>query len=421
MQRITIVSAVYLPEPVVSAQMTNDLAKHLVKLVQSVTVLCPQPSRSLNEDYIQNNKSNFMFETNEEGIKVVRLPSFTASASRLIPRLRESWSFGRHVCQYLATNGRLKPDVMYVNAWPLLAQALIMRYASRNKIPVVLQIMDIYPESLINKLPAIFRKCISVPLTMLDAWIAQIARTVVVISESMRRTYLESRGIPPNRVVTIPTWQDEGMYESSPARMDVCRRYGMPENLFTFLYLGNIGPVAGVGFLIQSFYEASIDSAQLLIVGEGSEKAACMKQAKKLNVANVHFITDPDAANVPILQSMAHVFMLPLKQGAGRSSIPSKLPAYMFSSKPVIATVDLDSDTAQVIRQAKCGWVGEPEDLSWLVDKMREVAGLPKSELERLGQLGKEYGLLHFSKSQGVKQLSEVIMESVSSHRCESL
>lgn len=408
--QITIISAVYPPEPVVSARMSQDLAHFLAESGHKVTVVCPQPSRPMHADYSVFNNTNAPVVRHENGVEVVRLPSFAAPSSRLVSRLYESWSFGSHVCQYLAKNMQ-RPDVMYVNAWPLLAQAKIIRYAEQNRIPVILQVMDIYPESLFSKLPAMLRDIVSLPLLKLDTWIAQQARFVVVISDNMQRTYSESRRIPTDRVATIPTWQDDSLFERVPDRIDACRRYGIPNNLFTFLYLGNIGPVAGVDFLIHAFHEAAINAAQLVIVGDGSEKADCIKLVGRLNTANVHFVSDPDAANVPLLQSMAHVCLLPMKRGTGMSSIPSKLPAYMFSAKPVLATVEECSDTARVIRQASCGWIGDSDDLHWLAYKMREVVSLESGDLQVYGQNGRQYGLANFSKSRGVRHLAELFSQ----------
>lgn len=411
MSNIVIISAVYPPEPVVSARMGYDLTCYLTDLKQSVTVVCPQPSRPVNANYTQYTMSGATVITLEQGAEIVRLPSFAAPRSGLIRRLIESWSFGRYVCRYLEESEN-QPDVMYVNAWPLLAQAFIVRYAHSHNIPVVLQIMDIYPESLLIKLPAVIRSLVSKPLTMLDAWIARTAHSLVVISERMRRTYIESRKIPFESVVTIPTWQDEVLFEIIIKRSACCSKYGIPLHPFTFLFLGNIGPVAGVDFLINAFAASGIPDAQLLIVGDGTAKLECVALVKRLNLSGVHFISDSDATNVPVLQGMAHVCMLPMKRGAGMSSIPSKLPSYLFSAKPVIATVDLGSDTARFVRDADCGWVGEAEDSSWLANKMKEVVHLSMEELETIGQRGKKFGLAHFSKSSGVVRLANKIIQA---------
>ena len=81
----------------------------------------------------------------EDGVQVVRLPSFTAPESSLLLRLRESWSFGRHVCRYLEQE---LADVGFdhANVWPLFSQALIARYCAERGVPLILHIEDIYPE-----------------------------------------------------------------------------------------------------------------------------------------------------------------------------------------------------------------------------------------------------------------------------------
>jgi glycosyltransferase involved in cell wall biosynthesis len=410
-RQIVIITAVYPPEPQITARMSFDLACYLSEEHCSVTVVCPQPSRPLMANYDEYLGNNAPIVRVENGVTVVRLPSFSAPQSRLLARMWESFSFGREVAKYLADKSK-KPDVLYVNSWPLLAQGIIVRFAKKYSVPMVLQVMDIYPEALTSKLPLFWRVLIYSPLKMLDAWIAGSAATVVVISENMRRTYIENRQIPVESVTTIVTWQDEVLFENSVLRSVCCSRYGVSSKPFTFLFLGNIGPVAGVDFLIRAFAEADMADTQLLIVGDGAAKLDCVKLVRQLNLSGVHFISDPDAANVPILQGMAHVCMLPMKRGMAMSSIPSKLPSYLFSGKPVIATVDLNSDTAHFVQQAECGWVGESEDLIWLVNKMREVSVLPTEQLEFFGKNGKKFGLMHFSKSSGVVRLANTVLRA---------
>lgn len=412
MPNITIVSALYPPEPLVSARMSLDLAIALAAQGNGVTVLCPQPTRPLGTDYSAYCVSDKIIVSHEGNIEVVRLPSFTSPQSKLISRMRESWSFGKLCCRYLSDRA-VTPDVLYVNAWPLLGQALIARYAKKQRIPIVLQIMDIYPESLLNRLPSTVRILFAGPLRRLDCWVAREATSISVIAESMRRTYIHNRRIPAEKVVTIPTWQDEMMFESLVDRDEACGRYGVSSDRFTFAYLGNIGPVAGVDFLVRAFHSASIKDAQLLIIGDGTGKTFCADLVNRLGARNIMFISDPDARNVPQLQSMADVCLLPLKRGAGSSSIPSKLSAYLFSEKPVLATVDEDSDTATVIRDGACGWVGPPEDQEWLSATMKAVVAMTTDELFTLGTNGREFALAHFSKAQGVKRLADLVTSSV--------
>jgi glycosyltransferase involved in cell wall biosynthesis len=416
---ITIVSAVYPPEPLVSARMSADLADTLAARGNRVTVVCPQPTRPLGADYRAFSAPGNIIESNENHVEIVRLPSFTSPQSKMISRMRESWSFGKLSCRYL-TQRAVMPDVLYVNAWPLVGQALIAGYARKRRIPMVLQVMDVYPESLLNKLPGVARILFAKPLQMLDSWVARQATTISVIAKSVQNLYVNNRRIPSEKIVTIPTWQDEMMFESLVDRNEVFRRNRVSGDRFTFIYLGNIGPVAGVDLLVRSFHSADINNAQLLIIGDGSEKTSCANLAQRLGARNILFISDPDARNVPELQTMADVCLLPLKRGAGLSSIPSKLSAYMFSGKPVLAAVDEDSDTASVIQDAACGWIGPPEDQQWLSAKMRTIVAMTSNELSTLGVNGRKFALAHFSKLCGVQRLSDLVTSSVNHPRCMS-
>jgi glycosyltransferase involved in cell wall biosynthesis len=413
MAKVVIINAVYPPEPVVSAQLGRDLAEQLARFRAKVTVLCPLPSRPVGAKYpgLSTFKGNRVVQ--EGWTDVIRLDSHTSPESGLIGRMRESFSFGRNVCHCLVQYFQ-DVDVVYANAWPLFSQALIARHCTLRGIPLVLHIQDIYPESLLGKLPGFLGRLVAVPLTAWDRRIARQAARVVVISENMRQTYIHGRGLAPEKVVTIRNWVDESRFVCLPARETACEKYGVPKNLFTFLYLGNIGPVAGVEGLIEAFHAVRLNQAQLVIAGDGSAKTACVDLAKRLEVNNVRFISDPEVENVPLIQSLGHVFLLPMRKGAGLSSIPSKLMAYLFSQRPVLATVDAASDTARCICEANCGWVGEPENVSWLAAKMAEVSSMPESALSALGQQGRAYGLRHFSITEGVTRLGATILELIS-------
>ena len=415
---IVIVNAVYPPEPVVSAQMGRDLSDYLVQNGAQVTVLCPYPTRPLGVAYSNYPPIPVAKEEVEGKVKVVRLPSFTAPQSRLLARMRESWSFGRQACHYLAQH-LPDVDVVYANTWPLLSQTLLARYCAGRNVPLVWHIQDLYPESLLNKLPDYVSKVIAKPLTALDQWNVRQAQHIVVISENMRQVYLTQRGLPPEKITVLLNWVDEQRFSVLPERAKACAHYQIPKDRFTFLYLGNIGPVAGVELLIEAFHAAQLAHAQLVIAGDGSSKAACVALAERLAVSGVRFVSDPNAGNVPMLQSLGHVCLLPLRKGAGMSSIPSKLMAYLLSAKPVLATVDAESDTARAVSEAQCGWVGEPENIKSLAMKMAQVAGLPPAVLVAMGQRGRSYGLAHFSKATGVRKLANIILGARESNRDE--
>jgi glycosyltransferase involved in cell wall biosynthesis len=123
--------------------------------------------------------------------------------------------------------------------------------------------------------------------------------------------------------------------------------------------------------------------------------------------SNIQFMEVPNG-KVPDIQDKADVMVLPVKKGFSASSVPSKLPAYMLSAKPVIACVDFDSDTALCIAEGKCGWTIEPENIEMLVDSLNKAIKMDEKELQEMGQNGFNYAMANFSRKNNFPKLCKV-------------
>ena len=107
--------------------------------------------------------------------------------------------------------------------------------------------------------------------------------------------------------------------------------------------------------------------------------------AEKLEVNATFDTITPDM--VAKKQSEADILVLCLRKGVAQTATPSKLTAFMLSGRPIIASVDLDSDCANIIRESRCGQVVEPEDDESLSNAINDIAS---KSIEELNQLGKK-------------------------------
>lgn len=393
-----IISALFLPEPVVSAKLSFDIAQAL-SFKEEVTVISPNPSRPLG----------FKFETSIEinNFNHIVLNSYTCPKSTIMGRFLESYSFGKLSSKYISTHYQ-NLSMIYANTWPLFSQYLAVRTAKKFGIPIVIHVQDIYPESLINKIP-LGKSIVYSILKPIDKFILQNSTSIIVISQNMKDYLIKTREIEENKVFVVPNWQDESNFININYEKESIKD---EHSLYTFMYLGNIGPVAGVDLLVDAFALADISDARLIIAGSGSMKEELQKKIQKYPKCRIELWQVPEG-KVAQIQSMADIMLLPIKKGAGLSSIPSKLPAYMFSKKAIIATVDADSDTAYAIRNAKCGWVLPPENLSSLAQKLKMVVSLPKDEVEIFGENGYNYALNNFSKNNNLKKVINILEQSI--------
>ena len=318
-------------------------------------------------------------------------------------RFKESYSFGKQSYKYINKNNK-DIEVIYANTWPLLAQFFTVKAAKKNNIPVIIHVQDIYPESLTNKIP-IIGSLFSFILKHLDNYILKNATRIIAISEKMKKYIVTTRKINSDKVIVIQNWQDE---ESFIQFRQLKKLKPNDANPFTFMYLGNIGPVAGIDTLIDAFVNAKLNNSRLIIAGSGSMKESLEKKAEKIKDVKIEFWDVPNG-KVPEIQDVADVLLLPIKKGAALSSIPSKLTSYMFSKKPIIASVDEDSDTAKCITEAGCGYVIEPQDKEQLSKGMAAMMDLTKDQRNQMGENGLFFAQNNMSKKINLEKVITII------------
>ena len=397
-KRILFVSGVFYPEPVVSARLQTDLAK---KLSESyfVTVLRPRPTRPKGFSFPEYDYSALPF-------KVVEIDSYTSPASSLIGRFRESISHGRWCARYIRQHHK-EIDFVYNDSWHLFGVYQVAKVTNKYCIPYITPVQDVYPESLASKMPDIklLRSLVMYLLKPLDHYVLSHAACVQTNSEKMADYLSESRAIDRMRFVVVRNWQDDREFLEF-ARRDVKKSQN---GVFTFMYLGNIGPLAGIEVLFETFAKANLRNARLVIAGSGPAKADLQLKSKQY-ACNIEF-WDVPTGRVPETQAQADVMLLPVRKGFAKSSVPSKLIAYMFSAKPIIASVDADSDTAECVRSSGAGWVAEPESVQSLGKCMEESFHSSEDILRQKGGRGYNYAIEKFSKKKNLEILNRICVD----------
>jgi glycosyltransferase involved in cell wall biosynthesis len=100
--------------------------------------------------------------------------------------------------------------------------------------------------------------------------------------------------------------------------------------------------------------------------------------------------------------------MLSLLPGGAEHATPSKMIFYMFSQRPVLASVQADSSPARIIREAQCGYVlrqGDPKDLAERLERMADE----RATLQQLGDNARRYAEAHFLKENVLPQMCDLI------------
>ena len=407
--RIVVVSCVFPPEPVVSSRTSFDVARGLAGRGHDVTVVAPFPNRPGGKLYAGFRRAFFRGEAADEGFRIVRCASIFSRRSSLLSRLAENLSFG--ISSALVLLFLPKPAVIYANTWPIFGVALVAMAARIRRVPLVLSVQDIYPESLLSQ-----RRRGSLVLGRVllafDRRVSRGAAALVVISERFAEHYQRTRGVVSSRIHVIPNWLPGEGTEEIAGAADACRaRNGIPRDAFLIVYGGNVGVSAAVENVIEVFRDFDDHpDVHLLIAGEGASLDHCRRLAAAIAPHRIHF-ESPWIDTMGVLHA-ADVTVLPTRAAQSSASVPSKLISYLLSGRAVLAVALDDSDTAASVRASGAGVVVEPGSHLGLVNAIVAIKGLSPEERRRMGMAGRAWAMSQVTAEVCLPHLLRVIEEA---------
>jgi glycosyltransferase involved in cell wall biosynthesis len=394
--RAVVVSCVFPPEPMVSSRTSFDVARELAARGHDVTVLAPFPNRPAGRVYEGYRRAPFRRERAPEGFRIVRCGALISRRSSLLSRLGENVSFG--ITSSIALLLRRKPAVIYANTWPIFAAAMTSIVARLRRIPLVISVQDIYPESLQSQRRA-GSGLLARALLAIDRRIVRRAAAVIVISERFAELYRRTRGA--ERVHVIPNWLDDETLDDTGA---AARDAGAP---FLLVYGGNVSVSASVESVIEAV--GKVPDVHLLIAGEGSSLEQCRRLAAAVAPERIRFHS-PWTATMGVLRA-ADVLVLPTRAEQSFVSVPSKLISYLLAGRPVVAAAMDDSDTAAAVRASGAGVVVPPDDTQALAAAIRAMRGRSPEERQRMGAAGRAWALANMTREVCLPRLIAVIEE----------
>ncbi|MDR3574711.1 MAG: glycosyltransferase family 4 protein [Anaerolineaceae bacterium] len=406
-EHILIVTSVFQPEPIVSAQTSAQIAEALLKGNHTVRVITGYPNRPRGELYPGYHRHLFEKNIISGHYSIIRCFSIFSKSSTTLSRFLENISFG--FSSGLALIFSKKPDVIYANTWPIFATGIVRWIASLRKIPLVISIQDVYPESLLSQSRLKAGDRVYKILLDLDRWIAQGCQCIISISDRFARIYCEQRGIPPNRIKVIPNWMDKNIVTPG-SKLEYRKEKGISENAFVLVFGGNIGVAAGVEIFIQAFKEIKLDCELIFIIaGSGSQLAVCQKLALEITNVKILFHTPWASEDMSKVLAAADILVLSTFGSQSLVSIPSKFISYLLAARPVLALSLPESEITKIILERDCGWVVEPDNPEILALMIEKLVYLPGHLLDQKGLAGRNYALQNLVSEVCLPKVIDVI------------
>lgn len=282
-----------------------------------------------------------------------------------------------------------KPDVIIVSSLSLLTILNGFRYKRQFKAKLIFEIRDIWPLSA-TELGINLKNPLIILLGIIEKFGYRnsdlIVGTMPNLSEHVNNI-LGSNNINP---ICVPFGFDLEYYQNLKIDSDLFRKkYKLPVHNFIVGYAGSIGHSNGLGSLIESAKYFSGDSRfMFFVLGDGDLKKTFVEETADLeNIIFINKVTKEEVASFLNLCDLLYF-------SSSNSEIwkfgwsPNKLIDYMMSGKPVLASY---SGYQSMISEAESGFFTPSEDSIALSNKLESIYSMDKSDLNKMGQLGKEW------------------------------
>ncbi|WP_134391471.1 glycosyltransferase family 4 protein [Candidatus Methylacidiphilum fumarolicum] len=303
-----------------------------------------------------------------------------------------------------------KPDLLFVVSPPLGLGGTAFLLSRLWKIPYIFHVPDLQPDAA-RDLRMIKSSIFFDILYKLEKFSYDKAAKISTLTRTMRAKIL-SKGIPAEKVVLLPDWADPDLFllPNKKQALDFKKKYGL-ENKILVAHTGNMGVKQGLDIVI----EAAADLKEkkeivFLLVGDGADRYRLEEKAKKMDLPNLQFISLLPKEEYFSLLSAVDLCLVTQKKEVGDIVFPSKVMTYLAASKPVVCSVNKNSEVAKVIEEAQAGVVVPAEDPKEMAKALRTLA-MDKDTRKRLGENGREYAFNTWEKGKVLEAMEKVVWE----------
>ena len=369
-----------------------SLAKYLVQQGHQVTIVAANFNH-FSKKSITNSKK--ITRETIDNISIIWLPTpeyIENSLSRIKNMLSYSWQ-----CKNVASLIEQPIDCVIGSSPHLFAAFSAYRFAKKIKAPFVLEVRDLWPESLIqigkiskwHPLVLLFKK--------LETYLYRRANQIISLLPDAKK-YI-SQYTNPDKIHWLPNFIDRQLFWA---------KNKISHDPFTIIYLGSHGKANQLDIIIDAAIalEKYPNKIEFQLIGNGPEKKRL--QQKAANYPHIRFLDAVPKNQVSDYLSKGDAFILALSETElyeyGVSL--NKLYDYMIMAKPIIY---IGNSSNNPIKDMQSGVHIPSHDIQKIVDAISHLASLNEIDREKMGNLNRQYVLQHHELSVVGEKLIEII------------
>lgn len=253
-----------------------------------------------------------------------------------------------------------KPDVIYTSSPDLFVAFFALLFGKKNKIPVVVEVRDLWPESIVEYNGMSRKNPIIQVLYQLEKWIYKKADRIIFTMEG-GKDYIKDKkwdkGISLQKVYHVNNGVDLEEFDNNVKTWTVEDCDLQDGEKFKVVYVGSIRRANNVENLVEvaKVLKASgEENILILIYGDGNEREGLEQQCREAGLDNIKFKGKVNKKYIPYILSKSSLNILNYKQADtwkyGGSQ--NKQFEYLASGTPICSNVKMGYS---IIEKYDCG------------------------------------------------------------------
>lgn len=325
-------------------------------------------------------------------------------------RIRNMASFGVRLMLPSTTGLLPKPDVIIGRVVNPVAAWASARLAKKFEVPFVLEISDIWPDTLVQLGKLSARSLPARGLGSLERWL--ISRSDAVMSPLPAiDDYLATKGFDDKPFYWVPNGING--HQPLPRLANLVLGEEQNERSFRFMYLGSLGHANAVDTILEAFQQfAATDQgreAVLEVVGGGPLKNALKDKAKQLNIDHQVEWTDriPREAVLDHLAGADALVANMRDLELYRYGIAlNKLFDYLLSARPVVFASNAVNN---IVDDAGAGITVRADSPDEMSQAMADMANVDVEQRNAWGLSGRRHVLENYTYSDSARRFKEML------------
>jgi len=355
------------------------LVRELVKRGHQVTIIASSFDHTTRKELHILDGAPSRLEV-VDGVRFLwlRTPPYEGNSAQ---RLWNMMVFARKVLGLRAADLSGPPDVILGSSPHLFAAWAAERLARRYRVPFVLEVRDLWPQSLVDLGSFSEGHPFIRWLEYIERGLYRRARHVITLLPGAKE-HIAQKGGHPDRITWIPNGIDA---DSLPLPEPPT-----PKDAFELMYAGTHGLANGLQVVLEAAEKLQDRPVRFRLVGDGPDKPRLMAMAEEKGLKNVVFEPPVPKSQIPGLLREADAFLMVLRDSPvfrwGVS--PNKLFDYMAAARPVIFSVNTPLNPVAV---AGAGITVPAEDADALAEAALELSATSPEERWQMGLRGRKY------------------------------